>query len=75
MDHADNSRLFQSRDDGVRHGRDCRYAQGLPGKTSLAEEFVRSENCDDCFLPLLRNDGDLHFAFLDVENRITSVTL
>jgi len=75
MDHAGNSRLFYSGDDGVRHGRDRRYTKRLPGKTSFTEEVVRSKNCDDCFLALLRSNGDLHLAFLDVENRITGVTL
>ena len=41
----------------------------------FTEEVVCSKNCDDCFLALLRNNGDLHLAFLDVENRITGVTL
>ena len=75
MDHADDSRLFYSGNDGVHYGRNRRYTQRLPGKTSLAEEFVCSKNCDDRFLPLLRDDGDLYLAFLDVENRIPSVTL
>src|ERR1700730_9394880 len=59
MDHAENSRFFQPHDDGVRH-RDRRYALRLPGKPSFTEELVRFMNCDDCFLALLRNDGDLH---------------
>ena len=75
MDHADNSRLFYSGDDSVRHGRDRRDALHLPGKTSFAEEVVRSEYCDDCLLALLRDDGDLHLAFLDVENRIAIISL
>ena len=58
MDHADNRRFLQEHDDGFRHSRDRRYALRLPGKTSFTEEFVRSKNCDDGFLALLRNDGD-----------------
>jgi hypothetical protein len=73
MDHADNGRFFQSHDDGVRHRRDRRYAVRLPSQTSFTEEIVRSKNCDDGFLALLRNDGDLHFAALDVEDRIRRV--
>ena len=75
MDHADNGRLFQSHDNGVRHGRDRRDALRLPGKTSLAEEFVRSKDGDDGFLALLGNDGELHLALLDVKDRIRSVAL
>jgi hypothetical protein len=54
MDYADNSRFFQSDDDGVRQSRDRRHAPCLPGQTTFAKEFVRSKNCDDCFLALLR---------------------
>ena len=75
MDHVDNRCLLQSRDDGIRHGRDRRYALRLPGKTSLAEEIVGTENCDDRFLALLGNDGELRLAFLDVEDRIARVAL
>jgi len=75
MDHLDNSRFFQSSDDGVRHRRDRRYTLRLPGKTSLAEELVRPKNRDNRFLALLRNDGELRLAFLDVEDRIAGVPL
>jgi hypothetical protein len=75
MDHADNGRFFQSDDDGFRHRQDRRYALCLPGQTSFTEEVVRSKNCDDGFLVLLRNDGDLHLALLDAENRIRRVSL
>src|ERR1700731_975293 len=75
MDHAENSRFFQPHDDGVRHRRDRRYAPRLPGKTSFTDELVRSKNCDDCFLALLRNVGYLDLASLDVEDRIRGVSL
>ena len=75
MDQADDGRLFQADNDGVRHGRDRRHPLHLPGKTSLAEEFVRSQDCDDGFFALLGNDGDLHLALLDIEDRIASVAL
>jgi hypothetical protein len=42
---------------------------------SFTEELVRTQNCDDGFLALLRNDGDLHLAFLDIEDRIRGVSL
>ena len=75
MDNTDNRRFFQSHDDGVRHRRGCRYAQRLPGKTTFTKEVIRSKNCDDGFLASLRNDGDLHLAFLDVEDRNRRVSL
>src|ERR1700737_2302298 len=74
-DHADNRRFFQAHDDGVRHRRGRRYALRLPGKTSFTEEIIRSKHCDDGFLALLRNDGDLHLTALDVEDRIRGVSL
>ena len=75
MDHADNRRFLQSHDDGVRQRRDRRYPLHLPGQTSFTEELVRTQNCDDGFLTLLRNDGDLHLAFLDIEDRIRGISL
>ena len=75
LDHPDNSRFFQAHDDRFGHRRDRRYALRLPGKTSFTEEIVRSKHCDDGFLALLRNDGDLHLASLDVEDRIRGVSL
>src|SRR6202011_2761455 len=75
MDHADNRRFLQACDDGFRHSRDRRYALRMPGKTSFTEEFVCFKNCDDGLLALLRNDGDLHLAFLDVEDRIRRISL
>jgi hypothetical protein len=75
MDHIDDGCPFQPHDDGVRHGRDRRDALRLPGQTSLAEEFIRSEKRDDRFLALLGNDGDLRLAFLDIEDRVGGIAL
>ena len=75
MDHAENSRFFQAHDDGVRHRRDRRYAPRLPGKTSFTEEIIRSKHCDDGFLALLRNDGDLRLALLNIEDRVANLPL
>src|ERR1700730_10554708 len=75
MDHAENRRFLQEHDDGFRHRPDRRYALRLTGQTTFTDEIVRSQNCDDGFLALLRNDGDLHLAFLDVEDRIRRVSL
>jgi hypothetical protein len=75
LDHADNSRFFEAHDDRVRHRRDRRYAMRLPGETSFTEEIVRSKHCDDGFLALLRNDGELHLAALDVEDRVRRISL
>jgi hypothetical protein len=32
-------------------------------------------NCDNRFVPLVRNDGDLHLTFLNVEHRIRRIPL
>ena len=72
MDHPNNGCPFQSSDDRVNRGRGRRDALHLPGKTSLAEEFVRSKNCEDCFLALLGNDGEPHLALLGVK-AVTSI--
>ena len=75
VNHPDNSRLFQPRDDGVRHDRDRRDTLHLPSEASFAEELIRSKNGDDRFLALLGNDGELRLAFLNVEDRIARVAL
>jgi hypothetical protein len=41
---------LNANDDGVRHRRDRRYALRLPGKTSFAEEIVRSKHWRLCHL-------------------------
>jgi hypothetical protein len=72
-DHAENGRFFQPHDDGF-HDRPGRcYPVLLSGQTSFPEEIVCTQNCDDCFLALLRNDGDLHLAGPEEEDRIRRV--
>jgi hypothetical protein len=51
----------------IKLGGGRRDTLSLAGQTSFAEEFVRSQYCDDGFLALLRNDGDFHLALLDIE--------
>ena len=58
-----------------RHCRSCRYAPRLAGQATFAAELVRPQNCDDGFLPLLGNNGDLDLAFLDVEDGIRWIAL
>jgi hypothetical protein len=45
------------------------------GKASFAEEVVRAKNSDNCLLTLVRHDGKLYLALLDVEDRIRRVSL
>ena len=74
-DYLNDCGFFQSRDDGVGHGRDRCNALRLPGETSLAEEFVSPKNCYDGLFALLGNDGELRLAFLNVEDSFGSVPL
>ena len=62
-------------DDRVHHRHGRCYPLHLPGQTSFTEEIIRTQNCDDGFLALFRNDGDLHLAFLDIEDRIRGISL
>src|SRR5580704_10050281 len=75
MNHGDDGRFFQPHDDGIRQSSGRRYSQRLPAKTPFTEEMVRGKNGNDRFLALLRNDGDLHVAFLNVEDRVGRVSL
>ena len=52
-----------------------RYAALLSSQTPLAKKVILPENCDDGFLPLLRNNGKFDPAFLDVENRVRDLSL
>jgi len=47
----------------------------LPGKTCFTEEVFRSKYCDDGFLPLPRDDGELDLAFLNIEDGIGRFSL
>jgi len=44
-------------------------------ETTFAEKVTRPEEADDCLFASLRNDGELNFSFLDIENRIRNITL
>src|SRR5450755_1272602 len=52
-----------------------RHASTLPGQTAFAEEIAGPKNCNDRFFPSLGKHGELHFAFLDVENGIRWLVL
>jgi len=42
----------------------------LPRQASFAKEIAIPQNCDDCFLSLLGQDGELDLAFFDIENGV-----
>src|ERR1700730_2763905 len=75
VEKANHGCFLDPHDCGCLHCCGCRHAPGLPGQASLAAEIADSKNCNDRFFPLLGKHGELHFAFLDVENRIRWLAL
>jgi hypothetical protein len=69
----DDGGFFQPHDDGLRQRCDRRYAPRLPGQTSFTEEVVRSQNCDDGFLALLRTRGWLFLERVGIMTLATSL--
>src|ERR1700733_9373483 len=49
--------------------------QRMAIQTSFAKKVIRSKDAHDRFLAVLRNDGELYFAPLDVKNRVRFVAL
>ena len=49
--------------------------RGCPARHPFAAEIAGSEDCNDRFFPLLGKHDNLHFTFLDVENRIRRLAL
>ena len=47
----------------------------MSGEASLAEKLIGVEDRNDRFLTLLRGDRELDFAFSDVEQRVSWVSL
>jgi hypothetical protein len=44
-------------------------------QTSFAKKMTWSQDCNDCFLALLGNDGEFDLALLDVKNRVRDLSL
>jgi len=44
-------------------------------QTSFAKKVTGSQNGDDCFLAVLRNDDELDVALLDVKDRVRDPSL
>jgi hypothetical protein len=44
-------------------------------ETSFAEKVAWTQNSDDCFFAVLRNDDQLNIALLDVKNGIRDRSL
>jgi len=75
MEYANDGRFLQPHDLAFHHCRHSRHAQRLPHQASFANEIADSKDRDDCFFPLLGNNGDFNLALLDVENSIRRLSL
>ena len=70
VNYADNFGLRHSCDRTFSERGDRRQTQDLSGQTSFPEEIAGSKNRDYGFLTLLRENGDLGFSRLHIENGI-----
>src|SRR5579862_5312893 len=68
VNYANNFRLWYSGYGTFRKRDDRRQTQNLPGKTSFPEKIAGSKKRDHGFLALLRDNGDLGFSRLYIEN-------
>src|ERR1700679_2915130 len=75
MKQANHCRLLQSHDLAFDNCCGQRHASGLAGQTSLAKEIACAEYGDDGFFPMFGKHDELHFAFGDIENRISWIVL
>jgi len=66
VEHADDGRFVQPRDDAIRHRRDRGQTQRLTAQTALPEEIPLAMECDDRFLAQFGDDADLDLAVLYV---------
>jgi len=75
VDHANDGCFLEPHDHTFSHCGGRSDAQWLPGQASLAAEIARSKDRNDCFFPLLGNNGEFDLAVLDVEDSIRRLTL
>jgi hypothetical protein len=75
MEDLNNGLLLDSHKLAFRHCRNRRYPARLTNQATFAAEFIRPVDCDDGFLAILRNDGDLDLALMDVKDRICHIAL
>ena len=75
MNGGDHGRLLQARNHAfIDRPRRC-DAQRMAIQTSFAKKMTWSQDCNDCFLALLGNDGEFDLALLDVKNRVRDLSL
>src|ERR1700730_17719253 len=75
MHGSNHGRFGDARDQAFIDRLSCRDAQRMAVETSFAKKVGGSQDSDDCFLALLRNDGELDLALLYVKNRVRDLPL
>ena len=72
---GDHGRFGNSRDHAFFHRGGRRDAEGVPIQAPFAKKAAGSKDCDDRFLALLGDDGELELAFLEIKDRIRDIAL
>src|SRR6202521_2560378 len=67
--------LVDPQDFTIRHRSRGSHALGLACQRALAKEVSLTQYPDSRFPAGLGNDGELHFAFLDIEDRVRRIPL
>src|SRR6266566_6159635 len=69
MNGGDHGRLLQASNHAFIDRPRCCDTQRMAIQTSLAKKMTWSQDCNDCFLALIGNDGEFDLALLDVKNQ------
>src|SRR5260221_9381440 len=75
MKYIHHSGFFNPQKRAVHYSCSCHHAQSLACKASLAKKITGVKNANDCCLPLLGGDGELHPSFLDIEDESSRISL
>src|SRR5438093_4194962 len=75
MEHPDHCFFLHSKDRAFGHRGRRGHAKRLPREASFTKEISAPQDCDDRFLPPLREDRQLHLALLNVKHRVRGITL
>ena len=67
--------LFDSHELAIRHGSARAHAESLAGQRAFAKEIPFTQYANRRFLADLGYDGQLHFALLDIEDRVRHIAL
>src|SRR5260370_28930328 len=75
MNGGDHGRLLQASNHAFIDRPRCCDTQRMAIQTSFAKKMTWSQDCNDCFLALLGNDGEFDLALLDVQHRVRDLSL